>query len=188
MQILQVDIICTFAAIYARGTQDMADPTPADEHLVFRQYLDAVGLHGMAGAEAVGLSASEWYALSQIASEGNLTSGELAARTGLTTGATTRLIDRLERAGFVRRAADPDDRRKVVVEPVAGSLDQIEKAVGPARRQIAEVLSRYTPDQRTVLFDYFAHAAPAFRAATAEIRDAAAHRRQRKGGAAARRP
>lgn len=88
----------------------------------------------MAGAEAVGLSASEWYALSQIALEGTLTSGELAARTGLTTGATTRLIDCLERAGFVRRAADPDDRRKVIVEPVADSLDRVEKVVGPARR------------------------------------------------------
>lgn len=165
----------------------MADLTPADQHLTFRQYLDAVGLHGMAGAEAVGLSGSEWYALSQIALEGTLTSGELATRSGLTTGATTRLIDRLERAGFVRRAADPDDRRKVVVEPVADALDRIENVVEPARRQISEVLSRYTPDQRAVLFDYFAHAAPVFRAATEEIRDAAAHRRQREGGATARR-
>ncbi|MGY5124885.1 MarR family winged helix-turn-helix transcriptional regulator [Streptomyces nigrescens] len=164
----------------------MADLTPADQHLIFRQYLDAVGLHGMAGAEAVGLTASEWYALSQIALEGTLTSGELAARTGLTTGATTRLIDRLERAGFVRRAADPADRRKVIVEPVADSLDRIESVVGPARRQIAEVLARYTPDQRAVLFDYFTHAAPAFRAATEEIRDAAAHRRRPKGEGAKR--
>ncbi|MFD3514719.1 MarR family winged helix-turn-helix transcriptional regulator [Streptomyces sp. NPDC058657] len=166
----------------------MAEPTPTDEHLVFRQYLDAVGLHGLAGAEAVGLGASEWYALSQIGWEGTLTSGELAARTGLTTGATTRLIDRLERAGFVRRAADPSDRRKVVIEPVADSLDRVEKVVGPARRQIAQVLSRYTPDQRAVLFDYFAHAAPAFRSATEEIRGAAAPRRRRKGGAADSRP
>ncbi|MEU8914688.1 MarR family transcriptional regulator [Streptomyces nigrescens] len=138
-----------------------------------------MGLHGMAGAEAVGLTASEWYALSQIALEGALTSGELSARTGLTTGATTRLIDRLERAGFVRRAADPADRRKVVIEPVTDSPDRIEDVVGPARRQIAEVLARYTPDQRAVLFDYFTHAAPAFRAATEELREAAAHRRRR---------
>ncbi|MFI6896116.1 MarR family winged helix-turn-helix transcriptional regulator [Streptomyces sp. NPDC050256] len=164
----------------------MADLTPAEQHLTFRQYLDAVGLHGMAGAEAVGLSASEWYAFSQITLEGTLTSGELAARTGLTTGATTRLIDRLERSGFVRRAADPDDRRKVVVKPVADALDRIENVVGPARRQIAEVLSRYTPDQRAVLFDYFTHAAPAYRAATEEIRDAAARRRHHEGGATAR--
>ncbi|MFJ3949560.1 MarR family transcriptional regulator [Streptomyces sp. Je 1-4] len=156
----------------------MAEPTPAEQHLIFRQYLDAVGLHGMAGAEAVGLTASEWYALSQIALEGTLTSGGLAARTGLTTGATTRLIDRLERAGFVRRAADPADRRKVVIEPVTDSLDRVEDVVGPARRRIAEVLARYTPEERAVLFDYFTHAAPAFRAATEELREAAAHRRR----------
>ncbi|PJJ06583.1 DNA-binding MarR family transcriptional regulator [Streptomyces sp. 2333.5] len=95
---------------------------------------------------------------------------ELASRTGLTTGATTRLIDRLERAGYARRAADPKDRRRVIVEPVLDALDRIEEVVSPARRHIAEILARYTPEQRALLFDYFRHAAPAFHAATEEIR------------------
>ncbi|MFF8373433.1 MarR family winged helix-turn-helix transcriptional regulator [Streptomyces lydicus] len=142
----------------------------ADEHLVFREYLDAVGLQGLASAEAAGLHTSEWYALSLITREGSLASGELASRTGLTTGATTRLIDRLERAGYARRAADPKDRRRVIVEPVPDALDRIKEVVGPARRHIAEILTRYTPEQRALLFDYFRHAAPAFRAATEEIR------------------
>ncbi|MER7154155.1 MarR family winged helix-turn-helix transcriptional regulator [Streptomyces lydicus] len=142
----------------------------ADEHLVFREYLDAVGLQGLASAEAAGLHTSEWYALSLITREGSLSSGELASRTGLTTGATTRLIDRLERAGYARRAADPNDRRRVIVEPVPDALDRIEDVVGPARRHIAEILARYTSEQRALLFDYFRHAAPAFRAATEEIR------------------
>jgi DNA-binding MarR family transcriptional regulator len=38
--------------------------------------------------------------------------------TGLTTGAITGMIDRLEKAGYVRRANDPKDRRKTIVEPV----------------------------------------------------------------------
>ncbi|MGW2485927.1 MarR family winged helix-turn-helix transcriptional regulator [Streptomyces sp. NPDC001606] len=122
---------------------------------------------------------SEWYALSLIALEGGLTSGELATRTGLTTGATTRLIDRLERAGYARRAADPGDRRRVIVEPVPDALTRIEEVVGPARRHIAEVLARYTPEQRRLLFDYFEHAAPAFRAATEEIRKAMAPKRRK---------
>ncbi|MFD7974902.1 MarR family winged helix-turn-helix transcriptional regulator [Streptomyces sp. NPDC059071] len=141
-----------------------------DEHEVFRQYLDAVGLQGLAAAEAAGLHTSEWYALSLIAFHGGLASGELAARTGLTTGATTRLIDRLEKAGFARRAADPRDRRRVIVEPVPDALERVEEVVGPARRHLAEVLAHYTPEQRALLFDYFARAAPAFRAATEEIR------------------
>jgi len=145
--------------------------------VIFRRYLDAVGLHGLAGAEAAGLHASEWYALSLLELAGPLTSGELSTRTGLTTGATTRLIDRLERAGYVRRTADPGDRRKVVVEPVDGALAGVEDIVGPARRGIAEVLARYTPEQQEVLFDYFTRAAPAYRVASEEIRRATrAHR------------
>lgn len=142
----------------------------ASEHEIFRAYVDAVGLNGMAMAEAAGLQASEWYALSVLTLEGRLTSGELATRTGLTTGATTRLIDRLERAGYVRRVADPDDRRRVIVEPAKDSFAGVEDVVGPARRHLVEVLQRYSPEQRELLFDYFARAAPAFRAATEEIR------------------
>ncbi|MCM1971400.1 MarR family transcriptional regulator [Streptomyces sp. ZAF1911] len=150
-----------------------------DAHTTFRQYLDAVGLQGLASAEAAGLHTSEWYALSLITLEGGLSSGELATRTGLTTGATTRLIDRLERAGYARRAADPGDRRRVIVEPVPDALDRIEGVVGPARRHIAAVIGSYTPEQQALLFDYFARAAPAFRAATEEIRGATAPRRSK---------
>lgn len=141
-----------------------------DEGKIFRSYLDAVGLHSIAGAAAVGLAATEWYALSQLALAGGLTSGQLSERIGLTTGATTRLIDRLERSGFVRRVGDPTDRRKVVVEPVESALAGITDVVAPARHKIAAVLDHYTSEQRAVLFDYFARAAPAFREATEEIR------------------
>jgi DNA-binding MarR family transcriptional regulator len=154
------------------------------EHAVFRQYLEAVGLQGLASAEAVGLHASEWYALSLIDFHGAMSPGELSARTGLTTGATTRLIDRLEKAGFARRQADPNDRRRVIVEPVPDSMQRIEDVVGPARRHVAEVLAHYDDDQRALLFDYFARAAPAFRAASEEIRTKSAGSRRgrtRKG-------
>lgn len=151
-------------------------PDGRAEHVVFRQYLDAVGLQSLAGAEAAGLHPTEWYAFSLIAREGSLTSGELATRTGLTTGATTRLIDRLEKAGYARRGADPRDRRRVVVEPVLGAVDRIAQVVEPARHHVADVLARYTPDERALLFDYFARAAPAFRAATEQIRQAASAR------------
>jgi len=149
-----------------------------ERHVIFRQYLDALSLHGLAGAEAAGLHASEWYALSLLEQEGSLTSGELSVRTGLTTGATTRLIDRLERAGYARRVPDPTDRRKVLVEAVPGALAGIDEIVAPARRHIAEVLARYTPEQQEVLFDYFARAAPAYRAASEEIRRTAPRRRR----------
>lgn len=141
-----------------------------ERHLIFREYLDAVGLHGLAGAQAAGLNATEWYALSQVGLADSLTSGELASRTGMSTGATTRLIDRLERAGYVSRTTDPADRRKVVVEQVPNATARIDEIVAPARHKITAILARYTPDQVDLLFDYFAHAAPAYREATEEIR------------------
>ncbi|MFD8527649.1 MarR family winged helix-turn-helix transcriptional regulator [Streptosporangium canum] len=156
----------------------MANETPDDPHMIFREYLDAVGLHGMAGAEAAGLQPTEWYAISLITLAGRITSGDLATRTGLTTGATTRLIDRLEKAGYVRRTTDPADRRRVMVEASADTFPDIEDVVAPARRRIAKVIGHYTPEQREVLFDYFTRAAPAYRAATEEIRAAAARHRR----------
>ncbi|MFE3557307.1 MarR family winged helix-turn-helix transcriptional regulator [Streptomyces sp. NPDC059193] len=156
----------------------MANETPNNPHVIFREYLDAVGLHAMAGAEAAGLQPTEWYAVSLITLAGRITSGDLATRTGLTTGATTRLIDRLEKAGYVRRTTDPADRRRVMVEASADTFPDIEDVVAPARRRIAEVLGHYTPEQRELLFDYFTRAAPAYRAATEEIRAAAAHHRR----------
>lgn len=176
VQQLHACIICTHADI--RQGDDVSTAERDDRRAIFREYIDAVGLHGMAGAEAAGLQASEWYALSRITLAGGLTSGELAAGTGLTTGATTRLIDRLERAGYVRRAADPADRRKVVVEAVPDALSEVEAVVAPARRRIAEVLASYTPEQLDLIFDYFTRAAPAFRAATEEIRAATRERKE----------
>jgi DNA-binding MarR family transcriptional regulator len=59
---------------------------------------------------------------------GPLSAGELASSLGLTTGAVTRVIDRLEARGLVRRLPDPRDRRRVVVEPVPEALGPINEA------------------------------------------------------------
>jgi MarR family len=143
-----------------------------DASEVFRTFVDAVGLFGQSAAEAAGMAPIEWYALGVLDLAGGLTAGELADRTGLTTGATTRLIDRLERRGRVRRVADPADRRRVRVVAVAGPPGEIDDIVGPARRTVGAVFDRYPPEQQAVLFDFFDHAAPAFREATELLRRA----------------
>ena len=67
-------------------------------------------------ADRLGVSRTDLHCLNAIENAGGLTAGELATASGLTTGAVTGVIDRLERAGFARRVADPDDRRRVMVE------------------------------------------------------------------------
>lgn len=141
-----------------------------DASAAYRRYLSAVVLHGQASAEAVGLNATDMYALNLLELIGPMTSGELADRAGLTTGATTRLIDRLERAGHVRRRADPNDRRKVVVEP-AGLSAEMEAALTPARTRLGEIFGGFTPEQLQTLFAYFGQAADAYLEAAKELRD-----------------
>jgi len=67
-------------------------------------------------ATQLGVSVTDLHCLNIVESRHGLTAGELAVESGLTTGAVTAVIDRLERAGYARRVRDGRDRRKVKVE------------------------------------------------------------------------
>ncbi|MEU7862247.1 MarR family transcriptional regulator [Nonomuraea sp. NPDC049141] len=142
---------------------------PSNASRVYRRYLSAVLLHGHASARACDLGATDLYALNILELAGPMTPGELGTRTGLTTGPTTRLIDRLEQAGYVRREPAPDDRRKVIVEPI-GKPAGLDEIMAPARQKVAEILRGYSPEQLDVLFDYFSRAADAYQQAAEELR------------------
>lgn len=68
-----------------------------------------------ATAERLGIGASDAECLEAVHADGPLTPGRIASVLGLTTGAVTAVVDRLEAAGYVRRERDPTDRRKVLV-------------------------------------------------------------------------
>ncbi|WP_198676307.1 MarR family winged helix-turn-helix transcriptional regulator [Kribbella monticola] len=142
--------------------------TDVDPSVVFRRYLSAMVIHSLASAEAAGLNPTDYFALNLLDLAGSLTSGELARRTGLTTGATTRLIDRLEKGGHVRRVLDPADRRKVIVEMVAAP-DHVDRAVAGARRRLGAVIGGYDREEQATLFDYFTKAAVAYQESTDEL-------------------
>jgi DNA-binding MarR family transcriptional regulator len=68
-------------------------------------------------AETLGVHPTDLMAGVHLLEVGPMTAGELATLAGLTTGAMTAAIDRLERGGFATREADPHDRRKVIIRP-----------------------------------------------------------------------
>jgi DNA-binding MarR family transcriptional regulator len=138
--------------------------------VAYRQYVSAEALSGHATAAAIGLNATDFFCLNLLSLAGALTAGQLAQRTGLTTGAATRMIDRLESAGFVRRDRDPTDRRQVVVQVTGGREKELDAVLEPVRRRMYAVFRRYDSEQVGVLFDYFTHAAPALLAAVEELR------------------
>jgi DNA-binding MarR family transcriptional regulator len=81
-----------------------------------RRYLAAYVLFNQALADHLGLHATDVQCLSLLTAEpGPLTVKQIADMTGLTTGSATRLVDRLERGGYVARTPDQQDRRRVLV-------------------------------------------------------------------------
>lgn len=137
---------------------------------IYPRYLNAIVLHGLATAQAVGLGPTDLYAVGTLTFYGRMTSGDLAAKTGLTTGATTRLIDRLEQRGLVRRITDPADRRRVLVEAVGTDTLELDSALAPAREKLAEVFADASPTEIATLTDHFERATPAFHEAIETIR------------------
>lgn len=94
----------------------------------FRQFATVTILFHQAIADRLGMHVTDHKCADILLRTGPITAGELAELTGLTTGAITGVIDRLEKAGFVRRAKDPHDRRRVIIEPIR---ERLEQEVGP---------------------------------------------------------
>jgi DNA-binding MarR family transcriptional regulator len=82
-----------------------------------------------------------------------MTAGQLAATIGLTTGATTTAIDRLERAGYVRRPPDPSDRRRVLVEPSREGAHQAFSLFDDLLERTAQLSASYSDEQLTLLLE-----------------------------------
>ena len=81
-----------------------------------RALITAADRYRHAGAAALDLNVNDTYALSNLNLVGPMTQTELAARVGITRGASTVMIDRLEAAGLARRTPHPTDRRVTLVE------------------------------------------------------------------------
>jgi DNA-binding MarR family transcriptional regulator len=106
-------------------------------------------------AGRVGLSATDHKCLDlAVRADGPLTAGQIAERSGLSTGAVTGVIDRLERAGYVRRVRDPDDRRKVLVEVSRANLAKYGDAFEGVSAALGKVLDGFTSDELTVIERY----------------------------------
>jgi DNA-binding MarR family transcriptional regulator len=115
---------------------------------------ETIMLH-QAVADRLGLHITDHKCLDFIYRHGAMTAGRLAELSGLTTGAVTGIIDRLEAAGYVQRADDPKDRRKTIVQPTRNRRleKKIEVIFLPLRARMHKLLSTYSDEQLTFLLD-----------------------------------
>jgi DNA-binding MarR family transcriptional regulator len=117
--------------------------------------------HDSAIAQLLGLNNTDMRVLDFLGRTGDPTSfegaattaGDLARASGLTTGAVTAVIDRLEKAGWVRRRPDPDDRRRVLVELTDKAVQMTIDIYGPLKDRGEEILSGYTVEQLELMLD-----------------------------------
>lgn len=135
-----------------------------------RKESSQAALFSQAVAERMGLAVTDVECLEVLQEEARLTVGRLADLTGLTTGSATRMVDRLEQSGYVRRVPDPTDRRRVLVEPVPGLDAKFGAIHAPIARAQVEVIERYDDDDLRLLADFLDRSREIALAETARMR------------------
>jgi DNA-binding MarR family transcriptional regulator len=105
-------------------------------------------------AERLDVTSNELEVLGTLVARGPLSAGDLAKRTGLTSGAVTRLIDRLVERGSVRRLADPEDRRRVLVETTPSALRACAPFYDPIAKEGTALLEERTEKELEVILEY----------------------------------
>lgn len=108
-------------------------------------------------ARRLGVNLTDLQCLSVIQSRGGVTAGELATEAGLTSGAITGVIDRLERIGYAERRRDPGDRRRVTLTVTPKFYAAAESIWRPVKEDWdADLAARFTGAQLDVVMAFLA--------------------------------
>lgn len=139
----------------------MSNELPRAE--LIRQVDRAMRAHGTASDaldEAaityLGVNRTDGRCLDILDQRGRMTAGELAQVMGLSTGAITAVLDRLEKAGYARRVRGTKDRRCVLVELTEQARARAWETYGPLAGQWHDQLSRLTDEQLVLIRDFLA--------------------------------
>ena len=124
-----------------------------------RRYQQATDALDQAASELLGINRTDARCVDVILQRGRVTAGDLAVASGLSPGAATTAIDRLERAGYARRVRDPDDRRRVIVEPTERITKVAEEVYGPLRDAGTVLMQRFSERQLKAITEFFVGAA-----------------------------
>ena len=106
-------------------------------------------------SEWAGVNVTDMECLRLLFLKGIATPSELARHTGLTSGATTAMLDRLEKAGLIERRPNPEDRRGTLITPVKSSSEKVASWFESARRAQDELISSYSESELEIIADVF---------------------------------
>src|SRR5215469_10830198 len=107
-------------------------------------------------AQSIGLNATDTKCVDLILSHplGALTAGQLSAMTGLTTGAVTHILDRLEQRQIIERVRDTQDRRRIFVQVNRQSLEPLMPHYEAIGKAYTDLVDRYTDEELQLICDY----------------------------------
>ena len=131
-------------------------------------------LMGQAAADRIGINATDLNCLNLLSFRGQMTAGQLAKATGLSTASITGVIDRLEVAGFVRRERDAADRRRVVVRLVTErAVRDVASVFLPMVRAWQQLAAQYSDDELRLIVEFSGQLEQVLRAHITRLRDGA---------------
>ena len=106
-------------------------------------------------SEWAGLNVTDMECLRLLFQKGIATPSELSKFTGLTSGATTAMLDRLEKAGLIERRPNPNDRRGTLIAPAKSSAEKAASWFESARKSQDELVSSYSESELEIIADAF---------------------------------
>ena len=114
--------------------------------------------------EQLTVNPTDLEAMEHLIQDGPLTPTDLSRRLGVSTAATTTIIDRLTAVGHVERVPNPNDRRGILVVPAPASVERAMGAIMPMVMGIDKVLNDYSDEQKAVITDYLSRVVEVYRA------------------------
>jgi DNA-binding MarR family transcriptional regulator len=116
-----------------------------------RRFLAAGILFNEKVAAELGLNGTDLQFLNLLELQGSATPGDLARWSGLTTGGVTVAVDRLEKAGYVKRQPNPKDRRSTIIRPVPARLLELYLIYKSKGELVVSVLSEFSDRELEVI-------------------------------------
>ncbi|NRQ35275.1 MarR family transcriptional regulator [Nonomuraea sp. NN258] len=118
------------------------------------RFVSATTLFQNAVADQLGVPPGDLHCLNLVGTGEADTPTALAERMGMTTGAVTKMLDRMEENRFVRREPHPDDRRRVVIRPLPDRAEELAALYEPMARFLTEEIARFEEEQLRFLVEF----------------------------------
>lgn len=145
---------CSKHVAYTVRMAKSHDELVSDVMAAVAAFQDGTDAVDEAAAARLGINRTDLRCLGILSRRGPLPAGQLATEAGLSTGATTTVIDRLARAGYVQRTRSEHDRRRVTVELTSEATGLLDEIWGPVGREAPKFLFRRDKVQLEVIYDF----------------------------------